>query len=105
VPSGTVAPSASVRLNVVSDPEGAVLLKGGFQVCDKTPCEVLAPRNESLSLEARKDKLRGTAKVLAQSDQTVTIKLAAPSNGRAAQPCYQEVIEGELKVMKPVPCK
>ncbi|MBK8999461.1 MAG: serine/threonine protein kinase [Myxococcales bacterium] len=105
IPSAVAAPAGSVRLNVVSEPEGAVILKGGFQVCDKAPCEVLAAKNESLSLEAKKDKLRGTAKVLAQSDQTVTIKLTAPGNGKRAQPCYQEVIEGELKVMKPVPCK
>jgi len=104
-PSTVVAPSASVRLNVVSDPPGAVVLKGGFQVCDTTPCEVLASRNESLSLEAKKDKLKGSAKVLAQSDQTVTIKLAAASGNGKAQPCYQEVLEGEIKVMKPVPCK
>lgn len=106
-PTTVVAPSSSVRLTIESDPEGAVVLKGGFQVCDRTPCELLAQKNESLSLEAKKDKLKGSAKVLAQNDQTVKIKLAAPANGKpgGAQPCYQEVLEGEIKVMKPVPCK
>jgi hypothetical protein len=33
---------------VTSEPEGATVLKNGFQVCDSTPCEVLAAPNETL---------------------------------------------------------
>ena len=103
--TATVAAPSGVQIKVVTEPDGAVVLKGGAQVCDTTPCEVTAKKDETLELEARKNKLRGTAKVLAQSDQTVTIKLAAPAGGRpAAQPCYQEVVTDGLKGLKPVPC-
>jgi len=73
--------ATSVKLEVVTEPEGATLLKNGFQVCDKTPCEVTATVNETLELEGKKGALRGKAKVLAQKDQKVTIKLvgAAPA--------------------------
>ncbi|MBI3205112.1 MAG: serine/threonine protein kinase [Myxococcales bacterium] len=105
VPSGGVVPAATARITIVTDPPGAVVTKEGFQVCDTTPCEVTVQKDDRLSLEAKKEKLKGSAKVMAHGDQTVTIKLSAPTNGKAAQPCYQEVIEGEIKVMKPVPCK
>ncbi len=102
--STALPPENEVRLQIETDPAGGVVYKGGFQVCDSAPCEVLAKKNETLTLEAKKGALRGTAKVLAQSDQKVSIRLtSAPAKG--VQPCYQEVIEGELKTMKPVPCK
>jgi hypothetical protein len=48
-------------------------------VCDSTPCEVLATPNETLEFQAAKGALKGIAKVLAQRDQKVTIKLSAAS--------------------------
>ncbi len=75
----SVTPASAIRLDVSSDPTGATLLKNGFQVCDSTPCEVLATPNETLEFQAAKGPLKGTAKVLAQRDQKVTIKLNAAS--------------------------
>jgi serine/threonine-protein kinase len=83
-PSASAAPSASIHLSVETVPAGAVLLKNGFQVCDSTPCEVLASDNETVEFEARKGALRGKAKVLAQKDQRVKISLAGA--GAAAKP-------------------
>ena len=77
--AATVAPASAVRLQVSSEPVGAILLKNGFQVCDVTPCDVLATPNETLELQAVRGTLKGTAKVLAQRDQKVTIKLSAPN--------------------------
>jgi serine/threonine-protein kinase len=77
--AAAVTPASTIRLNVSSEPGGATLLKNGFQVCDSTPCEVLAAPNETLELRASKGPLKGTAKVLAQRDQKVTINLSAGS--------------------------
>ena len=77
--AASVTPTSAIRLDVSSDPTGATLLKNGFQVCDSTPCEVLAAPNETLEFQAAKGALKGTAKVLAQRDQKVTIKLNAAS--------------------------
>jgi hypothetical protein len=106
VAATTVAAASAIRLDVSSDPAGATLSKNGFQVCDSTPCEVLAAPNETLEFEAAKGALKGTAKVLAQRDQKVTIKLvgAAPAkraDGAAARMCEVEV-DG-LKILRP--CK
>jgi eukaryotic-like serine/threonine-protein kinase len=115
----TAAPSASaaegsgtVKLSVVTDPEGAVLMKNGFQVCDKTPCEVIASPNETLQLEARKGAQRGNAKVLAQRDQKVEIKLGAatgkpqpkPAEKPEAKPCLRERMQGDIKIVEVIPC-
>jgi serine/threonine-protein kinase len=101
-----VAPASAIRLDVASEPTGATLSKNGFQVCDSTPCEVLAAPNETLELEASKGALKGAVKVLAQRDQRVTIKLAGAAPTRrapaeAAQMCEVEV-DG-LKILRP--CK
>ncbi len=104
-PSAVVAPAATVRLSIVTEPPGAVVTKDGFQICDETPCDIDVQKDARLSLEAKKGALRGSAKVQAKGDQAVNIKLVAPSAGKpAAQICYKEVIEGDLKVMKPTPC-
>ncbi|MEP7048715.1 MAG: protein kinase [Pseudomonadota bacterium] len=91
--AGVGAPSVSatgaIRLGVASEPSGAVLLKNGFQVCDATPCEVLAVPNETLEFHAAKGPLKGSAKVLAQRDQKVIIKLSAPS---APQPVKHDAL-------------
>jgi len=103
----TVAPTTSVRLEVSSEPSGATLLKNGFQVCDTTPCEVLAAPNETLEFQASKGALKGTAKVLAQRDQKVTIKLlgAGPAPKRDSGPSTRmcEVEVDGLKILRP--CK
>jgi len=105
-PAASVAPSNGIRLTVVTDPAGATLMKDGFQVCDKTPCEVIAAPNETLELEGQLGALRGKAKVLAQRDQNVTIKLVGAAPAAKGPPkvrmCEVEVEDG-LKVLRPCP--
>lgn len=117
--SPTVTVQSQVVLHVVTDPPGAIVKKGGFQVCDQSPCDVLAQPNEATDLSAEKGDARGSAKVLAQREQTVTIKLAkgpaaapprdqAPgkgaAGGRSVAPVPMcEVMEGDLKILRP--CK
>jgi hypothetical protein len=98
--TATVTPTSAVRLEVSSEPAGATLLKNGFQVCDVTPCEVLATPNETLELQAVKGALKGTAKVLAQRDQTVTIKLGAPSVAATPKHDSQHMCEVEVDGLK-----
>ena len=98
-----VTPTLGIRLDVSTEPSGAILLKNGFQVCDATPCEVLATPAETLEFQAVKGALKGTAKVLAQRDQKVTIKLlgapmAAPPKSTAQRMCEVEV-DG-LKILR-----
>jgi hypothetical protein len=79
------------------------LLKNGFQVCDATPCEVLATPAETLEFQALKGALKGTAKVLAQRDQKVTIKLqGAPLSApaKASSPRLCEVEVDGLKILR-----
>jgi len=97
---GTVAPTVSVRLDVSSEPSGAILMKNGFQVCDSTPCEVLAAPAETLEFQAVKGALKGTAKVLAQRDQKVTIKLQAPAVSAPPKPSAQRLCEVEVDGLK-----
>jgi tRNA A-37 threonylcarbamoyl transferase component Bud32 len=100
-PSATPLAVNVVKLDVATDPPGAMLSKNGFQVCDTTPCEVTAGLNETLELQAEKGALKGKAKVLAQKDQKVTIKLAAPvaATPKPASMCEVEV-DG-LKILRP----
>ena len=106
-PSASASPAATaIHLHVQSTPAGAVVKKNGFQVCDKTPCEVDAHPDETLELEASKGVLHGKAKVLAQRDQTVEIKLVAPAAPhphppKAPKMC--EVMVDGLKILRP--CK
>jgi serine/threonine-protein kinase len=112
-PSVTVAvPQASVpvvpttvKLDVVTDPPGATVSKGGFQVCEATPCDVTAGMNEALELQAEKGSLKGKAKILAQKDQKVTIKLVAPTVAPAVKPAKREceVMVGDLKILRDCP--
>jgi len=105
-PTASIAPSSGIRLTVATDPAGATLMKDGFQVCDKTPCEVMAAPNETLELEGQLGALRGKAKVLAQRDQSVTIKLLGAAPVAKGTPkvrmCEVEVEDG-LKVLRPCP--
>ena len=67
-----------IRLAVTTDPPGAVIMKDGFQVCEASPCEVIAAPNETLELTAELGKRKGSKKVLAQNDQSIAIKLSKP---------------------------
>jgi hypothetical protein len=87
-----------VTLDVTTQPPGATLTKNGFQVCDQTPCQVLATPNETLELEAAKGALRAKARVLAQRDQKVAMKLVGQARPRARL-CEVEV-DG-LKILRP----
>ncbi|MCB9582038.1 MAG: protein kinase [Polyangiaceae bacterium] len=100
-----------VKLAVETTPPKAILYLNGAQVCDETPCEVEVDDNQTVELEAKLGGRSGKTKVLAQRDQKVPIRLAAPHVAPPptrpnAQPCYAEVIdENGLKTLKPVPCK
>jgi len=96
----TVTPTIGIRLQVSSEPSGAVLMKNGFQVCDATPCEVLATPAETLEFQAVKGALKGTAKVLAQRDQKVTIKLLGPANSAPPKPAGERMCEVEVDGLK-----
>jgi serine/threonine protein kinase len=98
----TPLPVAGVKLEVVTDPPGATLMKNGFQVCDATPCEVMASVNETLELAGEKGPLKGKAKVQAQKDQRVSIKLAAPL-AAPPRPRMCEVEMDGLKILRPCP--
>ncbi|MEO6598952.1 MAG: protein kinase [Polyangiaceae bacterium] len=99
-PEPTAVPTSGIRLDVSSEPSGATLLKNGFQVCDSTPCEVLAAPAETLEFQAVKGPLKGSAKVLAQRDQKVTIKLIAPGSGAPPKPAGPRLCEVEVDGLK-----
>jgi len=94
----SVTPAISVHLDVATEPSGAILLKNGFQVCDQTPCEVLVAPAETVEFQAAKGPLKGTAKVLAQRDQKVTIKLLGAA--AAPKPAAQRLCEVEVDGLK-----
>jgi serine/threonine-protein kinase len=96
----TVSPTSSIRLDVSTEPAGAVLLKNGFQVCDATPCEVLAAPAETLEFQALKGGLKGSAKVLAQRDQKVSIKLGGASNNGPPKAAAERLCEVEVDGLK-----
>jgi serine/threonine protein kinase len=124
-PAASTAPSAAVVLTVLSEPPGAVVRKGGFQVCDSTPCDVTAELNEAVELSGERGDWKGTAKVMALRNQTVKIRLARPgplpagarppaaaptatttstAGGRVVSPVPMcEVMDGDLKTLRP--CK
>lgn len=94
-----VAPTSGIRLEVATEPAGALLFKNGFQVCDSTPCEVLAAPAETLEFQAIKGPSKGSAKVLAQRDQKVLIRLSAPA-AKADRPRLCEVEVDGLKILR-----
>lgn len=107
---------APVVLHVTTTPSGAVLMKDDFQVCDSTPCEVLAEPNETLVLTAQLGGRRAHAKVLAQRDQKISIALPVPKpaskpapRGTATEtpapeaPKLCEVVVDGLKILRPCP--
>jgi hypothetical protein len=73
--------SPKVKVAIETTPPGAKVSKDGFQVCDSTPCEIEVNRGEALELEAKLGSKKGSSKVLAQQDQTVTIALKGKSGG------------------------
>jgi hypothetical protein len=111
VPIASAAPviperQSGVRLEVTTDPAGATLSKNGFQVCDATPCEVLASPNETLELSAVKGRLRGQVKVLAQRDQKVRMALIQPGKPAKSASAGSRMCEVEvdgLKILRPCP--
>jgi serine/threonine-protein kinase len=96
----TVSPASGIQLDVSSEPSGAILLKNGFQVCDATPCRVQATPAETVEFQAVKGSLRGSAKVLAQRDQKVAIKLLAAPVSAPAKPAKQRLCEVEVDGLK-----
>jgi serine/threonine-protein kinase len=112
---GTSASSATaaeklVTLNVSTEPAGALLFKGGFQVCDSTPCSLTVSPGEAMELEGRKGTFKGLLKVLAQRDQSVNIVLipAPPVARRSAKSSSPksnlcEVVVDGLKILRPCP--
>jgi serine/threonine-protein kinase len=107
--NGAVANAESpppVVLTVQTNLSGATVSKDGFQVCDLTPCTVEVARGTATELVATKGYARGTAKVLAQKDQTVTISLTFPKTGATKQTGQSglcEVVVDGLKILRP--CK
>jgi len=96
-----------ITLAVSTEPSGALLFKNSFQVCDSTPCDITADLNEAMELEGRKGTFKGTLRVLAQRDQSVSIVLlpAPPvarkpkSSDSKAKLC--EVVVDGLKILRP----
>ncbi len=105
-PPGEEPATTRVTLDVSTVPEGAILQKDGFQVCDSTPCELLVEPGEAVTLTAEKGSARGEAKVLAQKDQEVTIRLktaqvARPAPRPASGPTLCEVMVDGIKILRP----
>ncbi len=94
-----------IKLKIETTPPGAIVQKNGFQICDSTPCDIEAHPNEGMELLAKKGAAKGKIKVLAQKDQTVKIKLAAPRAAPAppAKPRLCEVEVDGIKILRP--CK
>lgn len=111
--SASTPTSSGVLLHVVTIPSGALILKGDFQVCDSSPCELWVKPNEAVELIALRGHLRGVAKVLAQREQTVQIRLfqrtqgapgkppSAPSGRNVAPIPMCEFTDGDLKILRP----
>ncbi len=121
MPSGMVPDEAEdevapllVVVKISSDPEGAsVEAEGRGKLCDLTPCEVTATRDEKLVLTVTRGKLSATETLTASSDPTevmVTLKAGKkPVKGAKKDPEETPVPEpppkkagsvdmGELKV-------
>ena len=107
--STTVQPVSGVRLEVHTEPAGAEVFLDGAQVCDSSPCEVRADRDEAVTLSARKGTLTGAKKVLAQREQKVVIRLEAPHAPRPRPaPAATEKLctkyDEKLEMYVSVPC-
>ncbi|MGC4069644.1 MAG: serine/threonine-protein kinase [Polyangiaceae bacterium] len=98
-------PNPPVVLTIQTNLPGATLSKDGFQVCDQTPCTIEVERGAAVELVAAKSGARGSAKVLAQKDQSVTINLAYPKSPAKSKdggkPGLCEVTVDGLKILRP----
>lgn len=115
VAEATVAPQEAaprgdqVVLQVTTTPDGAVVKKDGFQVCDAAPCEVVVKSGDAVTLTAEKGPATGEAKVLAQKDQAVSIVLRAPKavvprpqpKPKDTGPALCEVMVEGIKILRP----
>lgn len=97
-----------VILDISTVPEGAIVKKDGFQVCDSTPCELSVRPGEAVTLTAEKGAARGEAKVLAQKNQDVAIRLKAPQATRPVprpapppKATLCEVMVDGIKILRP----
>jgi serine/threonine protein kinase len=111
-PEPTPSPPKMALLKITSEPLGAVIKKDGFQVCDSTPCEVSVDLGEAATFTAEKGTASGEAKVLAQRDQEVMIRLrAAPKSvprprpegapTPTPSPALCEVMVEGIKILRP----
>jgi serine/threonine protein kinase len=95
----------TVTLSVQSNLPGATVTKDGFQVCDQTPCTVQVPRGAAVELVGIKGYARGTARVLAQQDQSVNLLLTYAKSGggkkSGGKPGLCEVEVDGLKILRP----
>jgi len=103
-------PEDQVTLSVSTEPPGALLFKGGFQVCDTTPCTLTVNPGEAMELEGRKGTFKGMLKVLAQRDQSVNIVLIPapavvrrPAKTSAPKSRLCEVVVDGLKILRECP--
>ena len=108
--SATIRNENQVTLAVATEPAGAVLYKGGFQVCDDTPCSLTVDRGEAMELEGRKGSFKGIVRVLAQRDQAVNIVLLPappaykrPTKSTSSKAKLCEVVVDGLKILRPCP--
>jgi hypothetical protein len=94
-----------IKLTIETEPAGASLSKGGFEVCPATPCEIEVDPDEKLELVAKKGAAKGEKKLIATRDQTVAIPLVAPRAAPAqpAGPRMCEVMVDGLKILRPCP--
>jgi hypothetical protein len=98
-----------VMLRVSTTPEGGVVKKDGFQVCDAAPCVVAVEAGEAVTLTGEKGTAKGEAKVLAQKDQSVSIQLVAPRvaaprpapTPKPSGPTLCEVLVDGIKILRP----
>ena len=108
-PTPTPTPSAEppekkkLTIKIETTPEGAVVTKGGFEVCEETPCEIEVDPDEKLELKAKKGRAVGKKKLIASKDQTVSIKLVAPRAAAPSGPKMCEVMVDGLKILRPCP--
>lgn len=93
-----------MKVAIETTPPGAKVSKDGFQVCDSTPCEIEVNRGEAVELEAKLGSRKGSSKVLAQQDQTVTIALRGKTGGGTTTGGGEKLCEvpgpGGLKVFR-----
>jgi serine/threonine-protein kinase len=95
------AESPKVKVSIETTPPGAKVMKEGYQICESTPCEIQVDRDEPVELLASLGNKKGSYKLIAQQDQTVTIALKAPQKSPGSEEKLCEVPgPGGLKVFR-----